>query len=71
MLRLPGSIKIAGWLVDGSRCGGGGGSSVREGKGGAWWVIEIRLGDVDASTGMWMHLQGRVVLGRWKAALRG
>lgn len=35
--------------MDGSRCGGGG--SVREGKGGAWWVIEIRLGDVDASTG--------------------
>ena len=26
-------------------------------------MIEIRLG-------MWMHLQGRVVLGRWKAALK-
>lgn len=32
-------------------CGGREGSSVREGKGEGEWVIEIRLGDVDASAG--------------------
>ena len=45
-------------------CGGREGSSVREGKGEGEWVIEIRLGDVDASA-------GACVLRRWKAALRG